>query len=31
MLKILDKNTLNRLGYYYISVEELDMKSKKVA
>lgn len=31
MLKVLDENILKKLGFHYISIENLDMKSKKVA
>lgn len=31
IIKVIDKNILEKLGFYYIPIEELDMKNKKVA
>jgi len=31
MIKVIDEETLGKLGFYYISIENLDMKTKKAA
>lgn len=31
IIKVIDKDILEQLGFYYIPIEELDMKNKRVA